>query len=131
MCFCVLPANRHKKRADERTRTAFLLQLRVIGQVLQGFVNAACLEGFHFPALPCVAPYCAPSGVRVVSTAPSYRPTDHHDLVVELDLGHPGNEPEQGADDDEHDRGYGTERWRASALGPVTATSSPAIRISA
>jgi hypothetical protein len=25
------------RRADERTRTAFLLQLRVIGQVLQGF----------------------------------------------------------------------------------------------
>jgi len=40
----------------------------------------------------------------MVSTAPSYRPNDHHELGVELILGQPGKEPEQGAADDEHDR---------------------------
>ena len=59
--------------------------------------NAAYLKGFPFPALLRVALHCVPGGVKVVSTVPSYRPTDHHDLVVELDLGQPGNEPEQGA----------------------------------
>ena len=39
----------------------------------------------------------------MVSTAPSYRPNDHHELGVELALWQPGNEPEQGADDAEHD----------------------------
>jgi hypothetical protein len=29
--------------------------------------NTAYLEGFPFPALPSVAPYCAPGGIRVVS----------------------------------------------------------------
>ena len=38
----------------------------------------------------------------MVSTAPSYRPNDYHELGVELDLGQPGNEPEQA--DDAHDR---------------------------
>ena len=42
-------------RADERTRTADLISLRVIGQALQGFANAAYLEGFPFPALLRVA----------------------------------------------------------------------------
>jgi hypothetical protein len=41
--------------------------LRVIGQALQGIAHAAYLEGFPFPALLCVAPYCAPGGIRVVS----------------------------------------------------------------
>jgi hypothetical protein len=44
--------------------------LRVMHQTLQGFAwgcNAVYLEGFLFPALPCVAPYCVPGGVRVVS----------------------------------------------------------------
>jgi hypothetical protein len=34
---------------------------------VQGVANAAYLEGFPFPALLSVAPYCAPGGVRVVS----------------------------------------------------------------
>jgi hypothetical protein len=71
---------------------------------LHGLANSAYLSRFLFSALPCVAPYCAPGGIRAVSTSPSYRPTDHHDLVVELDLGQPENEPEQGAAADEHDR---------------------------
>jgi hypothetical protein len=47
-----------KQEADERTRTAFLLQLRVIGQALQGCVgvaNPAYLEGV---SLPCLAECC-------------------------------------------------------------------------
>jgi hypothetical protein len=36
---------------------------------VQGVANAAYLEGFPFPALLSVAPYCALSGVRVVSGA--------------------------------------------------------------
>jgi hypothetical protein len=35
----VLPAKQHFLRADERTRTADLLQLRVITQALQGFAQ--------------------------------------------------------------------------------------------
>jgi hypothetical protein len=34
---------------------------------LLGVANPAFLEGFPFSALPCVAPYCAPGGIRVVS----------------------------------------------------------------
>src|SRR5919112_3981119 len=34
---------------------------------VQGVANAAYLEGFPFPALLRVAPYCAPGGIRVVS----------------------------------------------------------------
>jgi hypothetical protein len=34
---------------------------------LHRVANAAYLRGFLFPALPCVAPYCVPGGVRVVS----------------------------------------------------------------
>ncbi len=32
------------------------------------------LEGFLFPALPRVAPYCVRGGVQVVSISPSYPP---------------------------------------------------------
>jgi hypothetical protein len=35
----VLPANQHKKKADERTPTADLISLRVIGHALQGFAQ--------------------------------------------------------------------------------------------
>jgi hypothetical protein len=34
---------------------------------VQEVANPAYLEGFPFPALPPVAPYCVPGGVRVVS----------------------------------------------------------------
>src|SRR5215212_1750893 len=60
-----------KRRADERTRTAFPCSLRVIGHALQGCAggcNAAYLGGFLCPGLPCVAVYCAPGGIKVVST---------------------------------------------------------------
>jgi hypothetical protein len=70
---------------------------------VQGIVKLAFLGGFVSSGLQCVAPYCVPGGVRVVSTSPSYRPNYHHEFGVELDLGQPGNEPEQGAADDKHD----------------------------
>jgi hypothetical protein len=59
-----------KRRAEERTRTADLISLRVISRVLQGLhrlANPTYLGGFFFSALPSVAPYCVPGGVRVVS----------------------------------------------------------------
>ena len=34
---------------------------------MQGFANPAYLRGFLFSALPSVAPYCIPGGVKVVS----------------------------------------------------------------
>src|SRR5215204_5149634 len=34
---------------------------------VQGIANAAYLEGFPFPAILSVAPYCVPGGIRVVS----------------------------------------------------------------
>ena len=34
---------------------------------MQGIANAAYLEEFPFPALLRVAPYCVPSGIRLVS----------------------------------------------------------------
>jgi hypothetical protein len=50
----VLPANHDKKRADERTRTADLISLRVISQALQGFA-ALCkprvCKRFSLPSL--------------------------------------------------------------------------------
>src|SRR5215213_3254888 len=39
----VFPANRYKKRADERTRTADLISLRVIIHSLQGFARGCKL----------------------------------------------------------------------------------------
>src|ERR687898_386094 len=53
--------------SNERTRTTGLLQLRVIHHPLQGIANAAYLEGFPFPVLLRVAPYCVPGGIRVVA----------------------------------------------------------------
>src|SRR5215208_8415508 len=69
---------------------------------MQGVAEPPYLGGFLFSGLLSVAPYCVPGGIRVVSTAPWYRPNDQHDLGVELHLGQPENESEQGAD--EHDR---------------------------
>ena len=67
----LLPANHQEiGRADERTRTAFLLQLRVITQALQGLpgaANHALLGWFLFCGLPSVASHCAPGGIRSVS----------------------------------------------------------------
>jgi hypothetical protein len=39
---------------------------------LHELANAPYLSRFLFSGLPCVAPYCAPGGVRVVSKLPSY-----------------------------------------------------------
>jgi hypothetical protein len=39
---------------------------------VQGIANAAYLSGLLFSGLPCVAPYCVPGGVRVVSIASIY-----------------------------------------------------------
>src|SRR5919112_6059763 len=48
--------------------------LRWIGRVLQGRAESCesrILEGFPFSGLQCVAPYCVPGGVRVVSKSGS------------------------------------------------------------
>jgi hypothetical protein len=53
--------------------------LRVITQALQGPAQGCkCpyLGGFLCSWLRCVAPYCAPGGVRVVSTLFSYLPNN-------------------------------------------------------
>jgi hypothetical protein len=60
---------RQKLRADERTRTAFLLQLRVIGQAFQGCAGG-CKSRIskRLPLLrvaACFASYCVPGGVKV------------------------------------------------------------------
>jgi hypothetical protein len=47
---------------------------------VQGIANAAYLEGFPFPALLCVAPYCVPGGIRVVSI-------EHSCLIIVLGCG--------------------------------------------
>ena len=51
--------------------------LRVIGHVLQGvagLANPVYLSRFLFSGLLRVAPYCAPSGIRVVSISPVNSP---------------------------------------------------------
>jgi hypothetical protein len=47
-----------KRRADERTRTAFLLQLRVITQALQGCAEDCKCRIFRGVSSPCLAPCC-------------------------------------------------------------------------
>src|SRR5215218_2745707 len=56
--------NRPRRHAG----TAFLLQLRVITQALQGFANPTYLSRFLCSGLLRVAPYCVAGGIRVVST---------------------------------------------------------------
>ena len=58
------------RRADERTRTADLVSLRVITQALQGCAEACkcrISKRLSLLRLPHVAPYCVPGGIRVVS----------------------------------------------------------------
>src|SRR5829696_9097031 len=47
-----------KQRADEWTRTAHLLQLRVIGQALQGFAQGCKSRIFRGVSFPCLAECC-------------------------------------------------------------------------
>jgi hypothetical protein len=65
--------SRRRRRADERARSADLLIRSVRSVVaercrgLPRVANPAYLSRFLFYGLPCVAPYCVPGGVRVVS----------------------------------------------------------------
>ena len=59
-----------KRRADERTRTADLTSLRVIGHPLQTFAlvcKSRIDKGCIVSGLLRVGPYCIPGGIRVVS----------------------------------------------------------------
>ena len=64
-----------KKRADERTRTADLISLRVIGQVLQEFAEGCKCRISKPYSLLCCASYCTvlrsrwyQSGINIAST---------------------------------------------------------------
>ena len=46
------------ERADERTRTADLISLRVITQALQGFAGDCKCRIFRGVSFPCLAPCC-------------------------------------------------------------------------
>jgi hypothetical protein len=46
------------RRADERTRTADLVSLRVITQALQGCAEACKCRMFRGVSFPCLAAYC-------------------------------------------------------------------------
>jgi hypothetical protein len=63
---------------------------------VQGIANPPYLSGFLFSGLLRVAPNCVPGGIRMVSTTPSYRPNEQHDLGAELHLGQHDNESEKG-----------------------------------
>jgi hypothetical protein len=73
------PANQEKKRADERTRTAVLISLRVIGQWLQG-VAGVCKYRISKPlSLLCIALCCTvlrsrwcQSGVKIALPSALY-----------------------------------------------------------
>jgi hypothetical protein len=56
---------------------------------LHGFANPAYLSRFLFPGLLRVARYCAPGGVRVVSTSASYLPSTNPAWVVTPSLSGP------------------------------------------
>jgi hypothetical protein len=65
-----------KKRADERTRTADLLHLRVMHQALQGCAEDCKCRIFRGVSFPCLAEYCTvlrsrwyQSGIRSPRTA--------------------------------------------------------------
>jgi hypothetical protein len=68
---------------------------------VQRIANPPYLEGFPFPALLSVAPYCVPSGIRVVSiqasllhdptpscTHPKYAQHLTRDAIIQLTLHH-------------------------------------------
>jgi hypothetical protein len=68
-----------KKRADERTRTADLISLRVIGHTLHGCAAVCTLRismGVSFLCIAaCSTEFCAPGGVRVVSSSDNDAPS--------------------------------------------------------
>jgi hypothetical protein len=53
-----LTSCRLEERADERTRIAFLLQLRVISQALQECAGVCKCRIFRGVSFPCLAPCC-------------------------------------------------------------------------
>src|SRR5215208_50574 len=64
-----------RQRGDERTGTAFLSS-GVMIEALQGFARACTnriSSRFLCSAMPCVAQYCVPGGIRVVSISPFLR----------------------------------------------------------
>jgi hypothetical protein len=77
---------------------------------LLGVADTAFLKDFLCSGLPCIAPYCAPSGIRVVSNA-----------NVSLKIGRGGLSPRSA------DRLWGplvliTFRWSPSASGQMPST---------
>jgi hypothetical protein len=71
-------AEKDKERKPTSGLEPLSCSLRVIHQTLHGFAQpckSAYLGWFPFTGLLCVAPYCAPGGVRVVSKSPSYPPS--------------------------------------------------------
>jgi hypothetical protein len=62
---------------------------------LHGLANPAWINRFPFYALPCVATYCVPGGVRVVSISPSHLPSTKGSLVRALrPVSQGGKEPQ-------------------------------------
>ena len=54
---------------------------------MQRIANAAYLEGFPFPALLSVAPYCVPGGIRVVSEVHEFRVAGSFALDTREEMG--------------------------------------------
>jgi hypothetical protein len=52
------PFRRRFERADERTQTADLVSLRVIGQALQGYAGGCKCRIFRGVSFPCLAACC-------------------------------------------------------------------------
>ena len=61
---------------------------------MQGIANPAFLRGFPFYALPSIAPYCTPGGVRVVSNTVAPRTCETSPSQLTDELGTPGPDDE-------------------------------------
>src|SRR5215218_4901125 len=73
--FTSFAGKKESRRADSNRFTAHYECAVRRCRDLQGIANAAYLEGFLFPGLLRVAPYCVPGGLRLVSISPSYPPS--------------------------------------------------------
>ena len=71
---------------------------------MQGIANAACLEGFLFPGLLRIAPYCVPGGVKVVSEGRRLHVAETFVLGKRVGLGRANPQPVKFTLDD-------TMRW--------------------